>query len=374
MTNRNRWKTMRIPEKCRSAKIPTPKISPMRFPKKAGIKELVALYQNCGAYQAGRLAVACDIYQRMLEEDATIGLTLAGAMTPTGMGGLIAQMIEAGMIDWIISTGANVFHDLHYALNLPLHKGHFRVDDASLKKKGIDRIYDIFLTEEIMLRTDVYFLESVWPYRGERMTTARLHNIIGRNLLEDGMDARKSMVAMAAKYDVPIYTSSPGDSEIGLNLAFAKMGGFELLLDPIQDVVETGAIVNSAKKNGVVIIGGGSPKNFYLQTQPMLQTQLGIDIKGHDYDIQITVDPPHWGGLSGATPDEAVSWGKINPEQLQESSVVLYSDATVVAPIIFGYALAKCRRRKPKRLFSRIPQMLEQLKKDVKLLPVLPEQ
>jgi len=373
MTKRDRWKTMKIPKQCKSAKIPTPKISPLSIPKNSTIKDIVSLYTKTGSFQAGRLATACSIYKTMISEDATIGLTLAGAMTPAGIGGLIAQMISNGMIDWIIATGANVFHDLHYALNLPLHQGHFRVNDAELKKKKIDRIYDIFLTEEIMLRTDVYFIDSIWPHRGEKMTTAKLHNIIGKNLLEDGVDPTKSMVAMAAKYDVPIYTSSPGDSEIGLNMAFARLAGFELLLDPIQDVVETAAIVNNAKKNGVLIVGGGSPKNFYLQTQPMLQTQLGIGIKGHDYDIQITVDPPHWGGLSGATPDEAVSWGKINPNQLTQSSVVLYSDATVVLPIIFGYVLETCKPRPHKRLFPKIPKMIKELKKQMKLLPVLPE-
>ncbi len=373
MNKRKNWKTMKIPARCKSEKIPTPKIPALSLPKNPKLKDLVDLYTQTGSYQAGRLATACKIYQTMLEKNATVGLTLAGAMTPTGMGGLIAQMIEAGMIDWIIATGANVFHDLHYALNLNLHKGHFLVDDAALRKRGIDRIYDIFLTEEIMLRTDVYFLEAIWPHRGKFLTTAALHNIVGKALLEDGMDPKLSMVAMAAKYDVPIYTSSPGDSEVGLNLAFARMGGFNLHLDPIQDVIETAAIVNAAAKNGVVIVGGGSPKNFYLQTQPLLQTQLGAKSSGHDYDIQITVDAPHWGGLSGATPDEAVSWGKINPDEIMESSVVLYSDATIVVPIIFGHVLGACAKRKQKHLFKNLPEMMRKLKKDTHLLPVLPK-
>jgi len=369
---RKKWKQMKIPKCWRSDPIRAPRIRPLSLPKNGGIADLVGLYSQSGSFQAGRLATACKIYQRMIQDRACIGLTLAGAMTPTGMGGMIAQMIGRGAIDWIISTGANLYHDLHYALNLPVFQGDFRADDCLLKEKNINRIYDIFLTEEVGLRTDVWILETIRDCPEKKMSTAEFHHFLGKALLEDGVDERKSLIAAAARYEVPIYTSSPGDSEIGLNLAYSRMEGVELELDPLQDVLETTAIVNAARKNGVMIVGGGSPKNFYLQTQPMLRSWLGIDKKGHDYDIQITVDAPYWGGLSGATPEEAVSWGKIKPDRL-ENSVVVYSDATIALPIIFGYVLEKCRPQAHKRIFRDLKKMLDQLEKDKIKLNFLPK-
>jgi len=359
---RKKYLAYKIPKPWKSGKIPTPAIPPARMKPRASVKDLVELYSKSGSFQAGRLATGCRIYKRMMNEDAGIALTLAGAMTPTGMGGLIAQMIEYGAIDWVIATGANVFHDLHFALGMPLHQGDFKVNDCALHDKNIDRIYDIFLTEETMLRTDIYMLEAVSQAKGQKLSTAQLHNIIGRALLEDGFDYRRSMVAAAARFGVPIYTSSPGDSEVGMDLAYARMAGINIELDPIQDVIETCAIVNGLKKNGVLIAGGGSPKNFYLQTQPMLHTQYNIDKKGHDFDIQVTIDSPHWGGLSGATPEEAVSWGKIKPGELKHS-VVIYSDSTIALPILFGYVLQACPRRKSKRLFDKTPGLVQKLKK-----------
>ena len=369
---RKKWIKIPIPAKYGNEPIPTPTISPLSLSSKATIKELVEIFSRSNSFQAGRLAQACRIYQKMLEEDAGIALTLAGAMTPTGMGGLIAQMIEFGAIDWIISTGANVFHDLHFALGLPVHQGNFKVDDRVLKEKNIDRIYDIFLGEEVITRTDCWILEAIKPLRGEKLSTAQLHYHLGKCLLEDGFEPQNSFVASAAKYQVPIYTSSPGDSEIGLDLAYARLIDFEIELDPIQDVIETTAIVNGLEKNGVIIVGGGSPKNFYLQTQPMLKAGLGIEKRGHDYDIQITVDSPHWGGLSGATPEEAVSWGKIKPEQLN-NSVVVYSDATLALPIILGYVLQTCSPRPHKKLYSQIPELVKRLKKEMKKFELMPE-
>jgi len=369
---RKRWKQVKIPKPLRAPRIHARRIPALKIPARSRFSGLVGVYSDSGSFQAGRIATACRIYRTMLKEKATICLTLAGAMTPTGMGGLIAQMIEKGGIDWIVATGANVFHDLAYALGMPMYQGHFRVDDAALNKQNIDRIYDIFLAEEVNIRSDVWLLEALKPLAGKKMSTAEFHYALGKALLEDGVKPENSMVAAAAKYDVPIYTSSPGDSEIGMNLGLCRIVGFEFDLDPIQDVVETTAIVNGADKNGVVIVGGGSPKNFFLQTQPMLKLQCGIDVSGHDYDIQITIDSPHWGGLSGATPEEAVSWGKIKPDRL-ESSVVVYSDTTIAVPIIFGYTLEKGKFSGHKRLMKKLPALVSKLKKETKISEIMPK-
>ena len=146
-----------------------------------------------------------------------------------------------------------------------------------------------------------------------------------------------------------------------MNVARNALDGSLLTLDPLADVNETTAIVHSATRNGVIILGGGSPKNFYLQTQPQLWEVLGIQKGGHDYFVQITADAPHWGGLSGATPSEAVSWGKIKPDQLN-SAVVIYGDSTIVLPLITAYAVTKAQPRPRKELFARREEMLQELK------------
>jgi deoxyhypusine synthase len=158
-----------------------------------------------------------------------------------------------------------------------------------------------------------------------------------------------------------VYTSSPGDSSIGMNIAEIELSGYRTRLDPLRDVNETAAIVLDAKrgggKSGVVIFGGGSPKNFMLQTEPQIQEVLGIREKGHDFFLQITDARPDTGGLSGATPSEAVSWGKVDPDKLPDT-VVAYLDSTVGMPILVSYALAKHRPRRLKRLYDRREEMM----------------
>jgi deoxyhypusine synthase len=200
------------------------------------------------------------------------------------------------------------------------------------------------------------------------MSTAEFHYMAGRYVAERErvlkLD-RRSLLAAAYKHALPVYTSSPGDSSIGMNLAALELEGYELRIDPLTDVNETAAIVYAAKsagmKSAVFILGGGSPKNFVLQTEPQIQEVMGVAEKGHDYFLQVTDARPDTGGLSGATPNEAVSWGKIDPERLPDS-VVCYVDSTVALPLITAYALARRKARKPRRLFEQRDAMMEKLK------------
>jgi deoxyhypusine synthase len=320
------------------------------------------VYANSG-FNARRLAEACDLYSRMLDDDATICLTLAGAMTPIGMSGPIISMIENGFVDFIISTGANLYHDLHRTYNYPVVQGETNVDDDELNKHGIARIYDTFIRDdETLVATDAIIIKAVlersYP---ESISTAQLHRIIGDFVLKDAPHPEKSLLATAAKHDVPIYTSSPGDSSIGLNLVIPQIFGRRIPIDPIEDIVETTAIVRDAKKNGVVVVGGGSPKNFYMQTQPTLWQILLDDRGGHDYFIQLTTDSPHWGGLSGATPQEAKSWGKI--KEAKKNNVVVYSDASITYPLLCQYMLIRKTPKETKRLYARIGEIVADLKK-----------
>jgi deoxyhypusine synthase len=346
------------------------RILTLPFREDMSVTDLVEGYSSSGAFNAGRLAEACKLFTKMIEEDATIALTLSGAITPTGLGGAIISMMERGLIDFIISTGANLYHDLHFALDLPIHQGDFRADDTELYKAGIERIYDVFIPDEVLLETDT-FLRDVTKDTGKNrvLSTAELHHAIGKAVLEKCRYPERSFVAHAARYDVPIFTSSPGDSSIGMNLAAIKLTQKDdnITIDSDLDVLQTTAIVFNSKKNGVLTIGGGSPKNFYMQTQPTLSQILGMDNKGHDYFVQITTDSPQWGGLSGATPQEAISWGKICTNKTQ-NHVVVYCDATIAMPILAAYILSSKRRRNLKRLYPKLPEFVSAMKKHVKNL------
>jgi deoxyhypusine synthase len=319
--------------------------------------------QQFQAYNSARLSEAAHLYaEEMLvpEKDVTIGLTMAGALTPAGLGGCILTLMEYGFVDFIISTGANLYHDMHYALAMSLHRGDFRLDDTVLQEEGVIRIYDILFEDKVLLDTDAFVRECLNSLPNRPISTSQLHHHLGTQLLKAGIKPEYSLLAQAAQWNVPIYTSSPGDSSIGMNVARHALDGNSLTLDPLADVNETTAIVQHATRNGVIILGGGSPKNFYLQTQPQLWEVLGIHKGGHDYFIQITADAPHWGGLSGATPSEAVSWGKIKPDQLK-STVVVYGDSTIALPLLTAYAVSKANPRPRKELFTKREALLKEL-------------
>lgn len=306
------------------------------------------------AFNAGRLSEACQIFaEKMLAPDneTTIGLTVAGALTPAGLGGCVIELMERGLVDFVISTGANLYHDLHYALNFTLHRGSPFLNDVELYEEGVIRIYDVLFPATVLLETDAYIRDFlVRMGLNEPIATSELHYRLGLDLLEKFPGCEEhSVLARAAKTGVPIYTSSPGDSSIGMNVAYHElMNGSRLMIDPNKDVNEVCAIVRAGKQNGCVILGGGSPKNFYLQAQPTLWEVYGIPKGGNDYFIQITTDQVVWGGLSGATPAEAVSWGKVNPGVLPDT-VVAYVDSTIAFPLFCEYALASSNARRPRK-------------------------
>jgi deoxyhypusine synthase len=306
------------------------------------------------AFNAGRLSEACHIFtEKMLapEHDTTIGLTVAGALTPAGLGGCVIELMERGLVDFIISTGANLYHDLHYALNFTLHRGSPFLDDVDLYEQGVIRIYDVLFPATVLLETDSYIRDFLVRSRMSGPTsTSEFHYRLGLDLMDRHPGCEDySVVARAAKTGVPIYTSSPGDSSIGMNIAYHElMNGSTLMIDPNRDVNEVCAIILAGKKNGCVILGGGSPKNFYLQGQPTLWEVYGIPKGGNDYFIQITTDQVVWGGLSGATPAEAVSWGKVNPGVLPDT-VVAYCDSTIAFPLFCEYAVGSPNGRRARR-------------------------
>ena len=334
------------------------RIAPMPITKDISLVQLIE--STFQAYNAARLREGAQLFaERMLGEDVTVGLTLTGALTPAGLGiSTIIPLIEAGFVDWIISTGANLYHDTHFGLGLAMHRGNAQTSDVVLREEGVVRIYDIFFDYDVLLSTDAFFREIIRAPEFQReMSTAEFHYLCGKYVAErERLLGLKNQSVLSAAYThgVPVYTSSPGDSSIGMNVAAMELQGGKLRLNPSADVNETAAIVLTAKRGGgksaIFICGGGSPKNFALQTEPQIQEVLGIEEKGHDFFLQITDARPDTGGLSGATPSEAVSWGKIDPDQLP-GTVVCYVDSTVALPLITAYAMTK---REPRPLQLKI--------------------
>jgi len=362
------------------------RIDPAPIHAKTSVAELVD--EAFLAYNGARLREACQLFtKKMLEPEVTVGVSTTGALTPAGLGiSCLIPLIKAGFIDWIISTGANLYHDTHFGIGLSMHQGNAQTSDIVLREEEVVRIYDIFFDYSVLLDTDAFFRKIIEADEFQRpMSTAEFHYLCGRYVHERELKLglkEKSLLAVAYEYGVPIYTSSPGDSSIGMNVAAKALQGYKLAFDPSLDVNETAAIVLAAKRNGgkkksqggkkqkkglsaCFILGGGSPKNFLLQTEPQIQEVLGIDERGHDYFLQVTDARPDTGGLSGATPGEAVSWGKVDPDRLPDA-VVCYVDSTVALPIITAYSLAKHKPRTPKRLYDRREEFMELLVSEYK--------
>ena len=355
------------------------RIDPAPITKKTTLASLVD--ESFLAYNGARLREACQLFtQKMLAPEVTIGMSITGALTPAGLGiSALIPLIKAGFIDWIISTGANLYHDTHFGIGLAMHQGNAHTSDIVLREEEVVRIYDIFFDYSVLLDTDAFFRRVIEGKEFQKtMSSAEFHYLCGRYVRERERKLGlkdKSLLAVAYEYGVPIYTSSPGDSSIGMNVAAKALQGNKLAFDPSLDVNETASIVLAAKRNAApakpkgkkqsgrsacFILGGGSPKNFLLQTEPQIQEVLGIDERGHDYFLQVTDARPDTGGLSGATPGEAVSWGKVDPDRLPDA-VVCYVDSTVALPIITAYALATHTPRTPKRLYDRREESMELL-------------
>jgi len=228
------------------------------------------------------------------------------------------------------------------------------------------RIYDVLFPATVLLETDSYIRDFlVRSGMSGPVSTAEFHYRLGQDLLARRPGCEEySVVARAAKLGVPLYTSSPGDSSIGMNVAWHElMNDSSLMIDPNLDVNEVCAIILAGKKNGCVILGGGSPKNFYLQGQPTLWEVYGIPKGGNEFFIQITTDQVVWGGLSGATPSEAVSWGKVNPGVLPDT-VVAYCDSTIAFPLFCEYAVgSKYGTRKRKNLYHQREALVADLRR-----------
>src|SRR3954451_3603252 len=346
-----------------------PGLNPLGLGKDISAADLID--QAFLAYNGGRLREAAKLLaEKMLPRNGFIGASLTGALTPAGLGkSCLIPLMKAGFIDWIVSTGANLYHDLHYALDMQLYAGSPFLDDVMLHKDGVIRIYDILFDYNVLLDTDAFVREVIQGPEFQRtMGTDEFHYLLGKYVSERGRQLKlkdSSVLATAYECGIPVFTSSPGDSSIGMNVAAMSMRDLKLIPDVNRDVNQTAAIVYEAKSSGhkssVFILGGGSPKNFMLQTEPQIQEVMGIQEKGHDYFLQCTDARPDTGGLSGATPAEAVSWGKVDPNTLPDC-VVCYTDSTIALPLLTAYMLERVKQRRLKRLFDHRDEMLNKVR------------
>ena len=345
-----------------------PRLNPLGIGKNISAADLID--QTMLAYNGGRLREAARLLaKKMLPHNGFIGMSLTGALTPAGLGkSCIIPLMKAGFVDWIVSTGANLYHDMHYGLDMELYAGSPFLDDVELHRNGVIRIYDIIFDYNVLLDTDAFVREVIQgPEFQRQMGTDEFHNLLGKYVYarQKKLGIRDSSVlATAYECGIPVFTSSPGDSSIGMNVAAMALRGSRLQFDVNRDVNQTAGIVYEAKSTGhkssVFMLGGGSPKNFVLQTEPQIQEVMGIQEKGHDFFLQCTDARPDTGGLSGATPAEAVSWGKVDPDTLPDC-VVCYTDTTIALPLLTAYCLNRVKPRKLKRLNDRRDEILHKV-------------
>jgi deoxyhypusine synthase len=349
------------------------RILPQPITKNYSVTDLIDNTFN--AYNSGRIKDAAElIVKEYSKENVTVGMSMAGALTPAGMASSIIPLIEYGFVDWIVATGANMYHDMHYPFNLPLFEGSPNVDDCDLREVGVTRIYDVlFDYENVLMETDRRLRKILTRKEFQKeMGTQEFYHHLGKILDEverENKTGKVSILASAYRSGVPVFTSSPGDSTLGMNIAGLEVlsDKFKLKINPSIDVNESTAIILNSKvyekgKTAVILVGGGSPKNFMLQTEPQIQEILRIKEVGQDYFIQITDARVDTGGLSGATPKEAVTWGKIDPNEV-EKSVIVYTDSTIALPLITSYVMQNTGLKKLKRLYERREKLMEQLKK-----------
>ena len=339
------------------------KIDPPILSANMTVQQLINFYGSTG-YNARRLAEAAEVLREMIDTESTVCLTLAGAMTPIGIGRTISAMIEAGFIDWIVSTGANVYHDLHFAYDLPVRQGHFDVDDDTLYSKQIVRIYDVYIKEtgtlqaqDILVQKDIKKAKKIMP---ENPSTADIAYALGKAARENSKYPEKSFLVKAYEHKVPVYMPAISDSSIGLNMLPLLFEDKGIIPNVILDVAESAAILWKSERSGGLELGGGVPKNFFQQTGPALYQILKIKEGGQDYLIQMTDARPDTGGLSGATLQEGKSWGKIKTSH--KDNIIVYGDSSVYFPLICSYVLSVCKQRNQKHIMDKKKNWIDEMK------------
>jgi deoxyhypusine synthase len=302
--------------------------------------ELLARMERI-SFQGRQLARAAAVWEAGLRAGAYVMMGLAGAMVPAGMRRLVAMLIERGYIDCLVSTGANLFHDLYETLGHHHYMGSPEVDDNELFEEGVDRVYDTYADEREFERLDRWLGEWASARLEKRPYTTREFLFeLGKDVDAETGGNVDGILAAAARRNIPVYCPAIADSSIGIGLASAEES---IVFDVVEDVRETARLA-AGRETMVIYCGGGTPKNFIQQTE-VTAKHIAEEAKGHKYAIQFITDAPHWGGLSGCTFEEAVSWGKIDPEG---EKVSVFCDATIALPIVVSALVTRMTDRRGK--------------------------
>ena len=298
------------------------------------VDELVREFGKSGVFSAGRVAEACDIFYEMVShKGVTKYLGLAGALVPCGMRQIITDLIQDRMVDVLVTTGANMVHDMIEAFGAAHYKGIAAVDDSELCRRQIDRIYDVFLHEKDFIKYDELFVKMLEDIPSRQMSIREFLYEIGKRI-----DDPNSILRTAAEKKVPIFCPAVADSAIGLDVwRFMSKHNPNLSVNAFSDLGDFMNIVQKANRNGAILLGGGVPKNF------ILQAMITIKRGGYDYVVQVTMDRPEPGGLSGATLEEAKSWGKVKGKA---RSVQVIGDASVIFPLMVADVRERLAKRK----------------------------
>ena len=308
----------------------------------AAVDELLLNMSNSG-FQGRKLGEAFKLWKEMIETPETkIIIGLSGAIIPAGMQECIITLLENRYIDCIVSTGANMFHDLCEHMGVKHYVGSHLTDDVLLHKKGINRIYDVFASEKDSGRMEEYVAAFGKSLGKQILSSREFFKLLGEKINAEKPDGR-SVIGTCAKMNVPIHVPAIADSSYGIGLTYSRRKfGCELVIDQVKDADELSEFVETAGKTGIVLLGGGTPKNFIQQTEVIPPKYQEKFLGGHTFALQITTDAPHWGGLSGCTFEEGISWGKEKPETRK---LQCFCDITIALPILTSALLsAKVRR------------------------------
>lgn len=326
-------------------------VIPTHWKEKSGIKDIIESYgKTC--FEARNVSYGAELFKEMIEKNDTIWLGISGAGIVGGMGGYVIDLIEKGFVDVICSTGAQVYHDAHFAFGLPVVQGSPHADDNELDSDGTTRIYDTNIRlKETLIEQDKIIRNFAKRFSGKEMSSADYSYELGKYILENSPYPEKSFVAAAAKAGVPIFWDSEGNHSLGMNNAALWLEGININVSSTKSLFEAAAIGYHNPQLGFFELGGGGPKNWIQQISPMISQILGIDFKGADRGIQITTAYEKDGGLSGCTFSEGVTWGKY--KDAKSGLVQIWGEYSVIAPLLMGYALESCKPRELKRLMEK---------------------
>lgn len=341
-----------------------PDILPQRLRKGMGLTELIdAMGRTC--FEARNVARAARLMIRMLDQGDTLWLGVAGAGIAGGMGGMVISLLEAGFIDVICSTGAQVYHDLHFAFGLPVKSIHPHHDDNQLRRHGDTRIYDIGIREKETLEAQDELIRRFVKERykalsGGPVASWEFNRELGEWVAESAPHPERSFAATAAQLGVPVFWDSLSNHSIAMNLVRTDREGFPVQLSAQKDILHSAAIAFTSDQTGFVELGGGGPKNFIQQTGPTISQILGVDFEGADRGIQIGTAVEREGSLSSCTFGEAVTWGKYH--RADETNLVqVWGEYSIIFPLLTSYALESCAPREPRRLCDGMHGLVEKL-------------